>query len=63
MRPPAIWLNIFGNVKNINDGPASGSILNEKHAGIIISPDIVATNVSRIVIFNVSPARERFLSR
>ena len=55
--PPAIWLNTFGRVMNTSPGPAPGSTLNAKHAGMMIRPAISATNVSRIRILILSPAR------
>ena len=44
--PPFIEVNTLGNVMNIRLGPLSGSTLKAKHDGNMISPAIIATNVS-----------------
>ena len=54
-----IELNIFGSVINTRLGPLSGLTPNEKQAGKIIKPDIIATKVSRIVMFMLSPNKLR----
>ena len=53
--PSGMWLKIFGSVIKIKLGPEVWSTLNVKHAGKIISPDVIATNVSRIAMFTDSP--------
>ena len=53
--PSGMWLKIFGSVMKIRLGPEVWSTLNVKHAGKIISPDVIATNVSRIAMFTDSP--------
>ena len=57
--PPIIWLNTFGSVINTSPGPAPGSTLNAKHAGIMIMPAISATKVSSTRILRLSPASVR----
>ncbi len=61
--PPAIWLKIWGRVMKIREGPASGSTPKAKQAGIMISPAINATKVSKIPMLMASPVRERSLPR
>ncbi len=63
MRPPAIWLNIWGSVIKIREGPEPGSIPKEKQAGMIIMPAINATNVSSMPMLMASPLKERSLDR
>ena len=55
IRPPAISLNTFGSVINTSPGPSPGLIPNAKHAGKIISPAIIATDVSKSVTLIASP--------
>lgn len=55
--PPAIELNIFGNVIKIRFGPLSGFTPKAKHAGKIINPESSATHVSRTVTHTASPVR------
>ena len=62
MLPPFIEVNTLGNVMNIRLGPLSGSTLKAKHDGNMISPAIIATNVSSRAIFIDSPKRVRDLS-
>ena len=57
--PSGIWLKIFGRVIKIRLGPEVWSTWNVKHAGKMISPEVIATNVSRMAIFTDSPSRER----
>ena len=54
--PSGMWLKIFGSVMKIRLGPEVWSTLNVKHAGKIISPEVIATNVSRIAMFTDSPS-------
>ena len=46
IRPPFMDANTLGRVMKISSGPAPGSTPNAKHAGKIISPDVIATKVS-----------------
>ena len=48
--PYAIFINTFGNVRKIKEGPESGWTPKLKQAGKMISPDISATNVSNTQI-------------
>ena len=57
--PFTIWLNTLGNVMKRRDGPASGWMLNAKHAGIIINPAVSATKVSKNTILRDSLASFR----
>ena len=52
--PPAIKTNTLGKVIKIKLGPLSGLIPNEKHAGKIINPAIIATKVSSTATFVAS---------
>ena len=54
--PSGMWLKIFGSVMKIRLGPEVWSTLNVKHAGKIISPEVIATKVSRSAIFMDSPS-------
>ena len=56
MRPPDILIKTFGNVMKIKLGPAFTSTLQLKHAGKMIKPAIIATNVSSAQIRTPSPA-------
>ena len=60
--PPAMELKIFGKVIKINPGPAPASTLKEAAAGKIISPDMIATAVSRNMMFMDSPVKLLFFS-
>ena len=44
--PHGILTKIFGSVAKMRDGPASASTPNAKHAGKMIMPAMMATNVS-----------------
>ena len=57
--PIGIWLKIFGRVIKISPGPEVWSTLNVKQAGKIISPEVIATNVSKRAMFKDSPSKER----
>ena len=57
--PPDICSNTFGSVTNIRLGPLSVGILYDIHAGNMITPDIIATNVSSNVIWMPSPTSAR----
>ena len=54
--PSWLYLKIFGSVMKIRLGPEVWSTLNVKHAGKIISPEVIATKVSRSAIFMDSPS-------
>ena len=54
--PSGMGLKIFGSVIKIRLGPEVWSTLKVKHAGKIISPEAIATNVSRIAMFTDSPS-------
>ena len=56
--PPDICSNTFGSVTNIRLGPLSVGILYDIHAGNMITPDIIATNVSSNVICIPSPTSD-----
>lgn len=45
-RPPAMLVNTLGRVMKISFEPESGEMPNEKHAGKMIRPALMATNVS-----------------
>ena len=63
IRPPIMEMNTFGNVMKIRLGPLSGFTPNAKHAGKMIRPAVIATNVSRIATFTDSPNRVLSFSR
>ena len=56
--PSGMWLKIFGSVMKIRLGPEVWSTLYVKHAGNIMRPDVIATNVSRITTLVDSPSSE-----
>ena len=53
--PPAILLKILGSVTNIRLGPLSALTPNAEHAGKIMRPANIATNVSSIQTLIDSP--------
>ena len=53
--PPAIWINTCGSVMKMSAGPAVVSTPYEKHAGKMIRPETIATNVSSTQIRIASP--------
>ena len=57
--PKGILLKTLGRVTKIKFGPASTCVLNAKHAGKIISPDVNATKVSNAATLTASPRRAR----
>ena len=59
--PRGMWLKIFGKVIKIRLGPLSASTPKEKHAGKIIRPATIATNVSKIATLIASPKSARSL--
>ena len=58
-RPPAIWLNRLGSVTNTRPGPSPALTPNAEHAGKMIRPAVMATNVSRHTTLIASPVRLR----
>ena len=61
--PLGIWLNTFGSVINSSDGPASGRIPKEIHAGITIIPATNAISVSNTNTLIASPVSLRSLPK
>ena len=61
--PPFICEKMFGIVRKISDGPASGSTPKAKHAGMMMKPAISATSVSSAVTVTASPVRDRSFPR
>ena len=55
--PPVIDKKTLGKVIKIRLGPLSGFTPNEKHAGKMIRPATIATNVSNTATFTASPKR------
>ena len=62
IRPLLMALKILGSVTNTRPGPLPASTPKDIQAGKMIKPAMIATNVSRIMIFKDSPLNERFLS-
>ena len=56
--PIDMFAKIFGSVMKIRLGPEVWSTLYVKHAGNIMRPDVIATNVSRITTLVDSPSSE-----
>ena len=54
-RPSGIELKTLGSVTNTSPGPCAGSMPNAKHAGITMSPDMIATEVSSAATLSASP--------
>ena len=51
-------LNTLGRERNTSPGPDEGSTPNAEHAGKIISPEKIATNVSSPITRRDSPVSE-----
>ena len=58
MRPPLMVLNTAAIVSNRSAGPALTSSPSDVQAGKMISPDMIATKVSRTMTLIDSPMRE-----
>ena len=58
IRPPFIEVKMCGSVIKISFGPLSGCTLSENHAGKMMRPAVIATNVSSAAMLTASPSRD-----